>query len=193
MAEIIRPTNVTIQPQGQINQSTAGEFAVAGEALGNPTIQQGREMQQAKFGAMTNELGDYIAGESIRQLKEQDSAIRSSVYADKFTRATNEFLTGAANRAKQVTDADGNPLFGTLVSDVGKMGNETLQKYLKGITDPEIVRQLTANFNSQVNTSQLQAMQTAANQQKEFSIASYQSMKDLTLKQVDYKKYYNRK
>lgn len=184
MAEIIRPQGGSILDQSNINIGSAASTANAAQGVGNSLVSLGKEQSQDARGTMNISLGNAIANESTQQLSEANDSIRSSIYADRMTKATKEFLTNATNRSSQVTDKNGMPLFGSLVQDVGTLGKETLEKYLADVTDPALKEQLTANFNSQVANSQLQAMSTAKNQQKDFAAASYASLKDVTLKQA---------
>ena len=185
MAEIIRPQSGSIQSNTKISTGLAASTASAAQGIGNASVQLGRQQAQSQTGAINNALGNAIAGESLQQLQATNESIKASIYADRMSGATKEFLSGSVERASQKTDDKGNPLFGSLVEDVGMLGKATLEKYLADVTDPEIRQKLTANFNSQVANSQIQAISTAKNQQKDFAAASYASLKDTTLKQAN--------
>ncbi len=191
MAEIIRAQPGNIPQNVNINLGVAEQTAQANNSLARTVVEQGGVIQQDSTGAQMTGLGQVIAQESVNQLAQASASIQNSVYADKFTNTTTNFLAKAQNRSKQVMDENGNPLFGTLVKDIGQLGANELQEALKNVTDPVVREKLTANFNSQIATSQLQAMTTANKQQADFAAASYVKLKDTTLKQANLDTYEN--
>jgi len=184
MAEIIKAQPNSKNGSATINPQTAFYTAQAGQSIGNALLREGQSQAADQTGAITNDLGTSIAAENVKQLEEVSNSIQNSIYADRMSRSTKEFLMGSQQRASTTTDKEGNPTFGSLVEDVGKLGKDTLAKYLDGVSDPVIRQKLTANFEAQVAQSQLQTMTTAKKQQGDFAAASYAELKDTTMKQA---------
>lgn len=185
MAQIIRGTQLPdSQGSAQISPGAASSIASGFQAIGNVQRQLGEGIASDRSGQILQNFGAAIGQQAASDMAKVKSAIDSSVYSQQMVNATTEFNQLFSERSQQVTDKHGNPMFTSLVDDVGTLGQEVANKYVAGIKDPLVRQKFLDNFNSSVGNSQIRALSIAQQQQKEFSIASYQNFKSATLNQA---------
>lgn len=184
MAEIIRGNSKASSSKATISTSVAASSSTGGEAIGKVTETLGKGIAASKAGTTMQNIGSSIVNQGLSDLSQVTTAIQSSIYSDKFNQANLEYAALVQKRTDQKFDDKGRPGFLSLTEDLGKIGQQTLEKYLQDIDDPVVREKLTSNFTSQVNNQQIGSLGTARNQQLDYSAATYNEFKRITLEQA---------
>lgn len=118
---------------------------------------------------VTESLGRSLQDSGTKLVEQSNKAFQSSLYSKAMGQATLEFNQAYQQRSEQLRDEEGNPTFGTLTSDVSRIGSEVMAKHANGIFNPEVRQQFEQSFQSQVYNKQIQSQSLARSQQLQFT------------------------
>jgi len=180
MATIARPddTNPALSNAGinlGVVQSTGRGSISAGELLGQAANTAARSADESLKAAL--HVSQVIDQEGQKLFNDSKAAYQTSVLQNKMVEATQRFLKGKQGREKQTVDANGNPTYQSLSSDISSIGDNILKDVRSTIIDPEVGRMFQAKFGEYVAQQKISSLKKGLSQQSEF--AKYSLSKNL--------------
>lgn len=172
MVNIIRSTQQSSLGRAGINPSAANQSGAA--AIGQAVESSGPAMANSAA-AINNSIAQFgaaVEAEGAKLFAESKRSHQSALLLDKMSGATEAFTAARIERSRQAVDENGNPTFGTLVQDVGAIGNKLMEDATKTIIDPEVAEQFRMQFGNFVANQKVTALREAAAQQVDFSRAT---------------------
>lgn len=151
----------------QITRPNVGQQPLRQRGIGPAPIQG----QVAEAQAEQN-FGKSVASVSQQYLAGAVKSIQDSAYNKAITDAQRQFARESSVRMQQQTDENGNPTFGTLVNDVGSIGDNIKQNIAANLTDPEVAARFNNDFTKVISNKQIMAFDTARNQHVSFARAT---------------------
>ena len=124
-----------------------------------------------------------INRESRKYFDDSRKAHQTGQLSNALSEATLEFQRSKTERESALVDSKGNPLFGTLSSDIGKLGTDIADRVARNITDTEVKNKFKQDFSRYVTNQQISSLNTARKQQIDYTRGSVQSGLDTLLTQ----------
>lgn len=174
MPRVIRPQ---IQPQTgspQISLGLAAQSGAGARAIGEAVRQVGREFAQSNQAAISARIGNTVS-QFGQQMFNNSLSGQTGQVSNSLASATLAFQKAQGDRINQRTDDDGNPLYKTLVDDIGAIGNQVLQDESSKISDPITREKFQSRFMNHVTNQQVLGLGKARNQEVEFERAGLQN------------------
>lgn len=172
MVNIVRSNQQSQLNRAAINPSSATNSGSM--AMGNAVASGAQSIEQsnAVLNNSISQFGSMLESEGARLFAESKRSHQSALLLDKMSGATESFMAARIERSNRVTDENGNPTFGTLVADVGTIGDKMAEEHAKTIVDPEVASQFRMQFGNFVANQKVSALREAASQQVDFSRAA---------------------
>lgn len=183
MVKIVRPEEQGSLGTAQISPGVAASAGSGQVELGRTISSVGKAFQQTEVDEISANLGNFISNQGKEYFEKSKVAHQTGLLANKMSEATIEFMKAKEGRYKQVTDKNGNPMFTTLVDDVGKLGDDIIKRVGDNIIDPEVRAKFKAQFTGYLANQKISAFKHAQAQQKQFAIQSIENRLDSLTKQ----------
>ena len=172
MVNIVRSNQNPSLGRAGISTSAASQSGAA--AIGQAVESSGPAIANSAA-AINNSIAQFgaaVEAEGAKLFAESKRSHQSALLLDKMAGATEAFTAARIERSKKAVDENGNPTFGTLVQDVGSIGNKLMEDATKTIIDPEVAEQFRMQFGNFVANQKVTALREAAAQQVDFSRAT---------------------
>lgn len=151
MAVIQRPSDATLSFDTPLQVNTA---------VGQSIAAAGRDQQN---------LGRQIQQQSNNFLKQANNSIETAMLTRSISEATKDINEQVQARVDTRTDRDGNPTFGTLVSDVGEIANKAKGERGISLVNPRVREAYEQHMTQFVNNKQMLALKESRSQHIAFS------------------------
>lgn len=172
MAQILRPTPQANQDRSQISTAVAATSGQGLVSLGANMVSIGRQFQQSNALSLSKQVSAMVDQQGKAMYAESARAHQSALLLNKTTEAAEAFTTRATERYRHTTDADGNPTFQNLHTDIGSIGKEVTDDIASKILDPQVKNQFQERFGSYVANQKVKALKTGMQQQLNYGISS---------------------
>lgn len=156
--------------------STVGADAVAKTGNIGKIMSAGAQQAAQTYSDIGNTAMN--AGQALNKMGEQyfnqaESAIQDGIYNNAYAGASKEFNQRVQDRINHPYDDKGNPTFGNLVSDIGKIGDDVRSKYGMMLGNPEVANRFNTSMTEMSTSASILGMKQQRDQQMQFSQGAY--------------------
>lgn len=149
MAKITKPQE---KAPASIQGARIGSGGNSQAAIGQATVTSGQQQQR---------LGQKFVDQA-------NQAMETAIYSNAINSATEQYMSLENERLQKTVDDDGNPNFGSLVTDVTTIGTSVKNLASASITNPRIKQKFEQNFGNFLTNKQIAAQSIARRQQVDF-------------------------
>lgn len=172
MVQIVRPNEGSSQSNVGISTALAGQTGSGLAAIGQGVTQAGNAFRQTDVAAISRDVGNFVSAQGRQYFEQAKRASQAGQLSNSISNATLTFKKAQMERESRITDENGNPLYDSLVDDIGTIGKTIAEEEASKILDPQLRARFKNQFSQYVTNQQITSLRTARNQQLDFSKSS---------------------
>jgi hypothetical protein len=139
---------------------------------------------QAQLGSQISQTANVVAQTALQQSQENakyfaelKSSLADAEYSKVYSSAMLDFTKAVNDRQNKILDDNGNPTFGTLTEDIGKIGNDIYNKYSTQAS-PLISGRFKQSFNNVITNRQAESFAETRKQANNWMLGQAQNSYD---------------